>query len=960
MRITIILALLLASVCADKDKGGWSWGAEEAEQAKKEEHVLPSVVAPQEQGRSFRATFNQGGSVAAIPASQFNEPLPLEAHTSVVATQEQPQEGVVLLGSGENNNREARFLGLSDTLCRFGLGSGCDNKIKKKGHGYAPSINSQYGVPPPQYNSYGTPSFGNNFENTYQNKPKGHHKGHKKGSGGVTDLISGFFDSYTKPKGDKGKGKKPTYLPAGSLEPAYGVPIYIAEPTYGAPPLVDYAVPKPAYNPPKPSYSHPKPTYIDHHPPQPTYGVPAPSFVDTSYSAPIINQKPKYVQTPARLGAVHTVHTHTVAPVEATKVQHLHSHTHVYHGAQVIKPGSEGYVDVAHVPSSSYSSFQKKSDDSNTGGSILAGTSFVSASSGSSFGSSGSQSSVSNFNVPLEVSSTSHIKHNVNPFDAQFPSNAGKESSSSNAFSSHTKFIANNQNSQNQHGSSHSQHGNFQNQHGNSQNQHGSFQNQHGSSHNQHGNFQNQQSSFQNQQNFQGSAFQPSASEFGFKPTLTIEDMINQNSLHQFSRTIYRTDCHCVPEQFCSAENIIRPNRDLSHIIDARNSQNAVYSNATSEEDESEGNFTRTARAFDFSSAEGDEATVINATVANVTDSPAYNDYDYDTVAPETENVTDVPEVVRRKRDTDATSNFSDVQGRQLTGTTPGINGCGSGSVCCRRPVYNTARALPVCGISNDENIHGRIKTKNQDTGRAGFGEFPWQAAILKRSGREMVYVCGGTLIDQQYIVTAAHCLKELEASDLKVRLGEWDVRDKSEFYPHVEYDVTGMYVHPEFYEGNLENDVALMRLKGRVDNTLYPHIGPVCLPQANNDFTGQVCRITGWGKDDWGSEGEFQSILKETEVPVMNKNVCQQVLRTTKLGSSYKLHEGMMCAGGEENRDACKGDGGGPLVCRSKSGEFYLAGIVSWGIGCGERGVPGVYVDVPYYVEWMNSITRS
>ena len=81
----------------------------------------------------------------------------------------------------------------------------------------------------------------------------------------------------------------------------------------------------------------------------------------------------------------------------------------------------------------------------------------------------------------------------------------------------------------------------------------------------------------------------------------------------------------------------------------------------------------------------------------------------------------------------------------------------------------------------------------------------------------------------------------------------------------------------------------------------------PACLPERNSDFTGQVCRITGWGKDGWGAQGNFQAILKETEVPVVRKDICEQILRGTKLGPSYNLHQGMMCAGGEENKDACK-----------------------------------------------------
>ena len=85
------------------------------------------------------------------------------------------------------------------------------------------------------------------------------------------------------------------------------------------------------------------------------------------------------------------------------------------------------------------------------------------------------------------------------------------------------------------------------------------------------------------------------------------------------------------------------------------------------------------------------------------------------------------------------------------------------------------------------------------------------------------------------------------------------------------------------------------------------PHISPVCLPPPQSEFTGQTCTITGWGKDGWGSQGEFQAILKETKVPILNHEVCQQVLRTTKLGTTYNLHQGMMCAGGEANKDACK-----------------------------------------------------
>ncbi|XP_018016395.1 uncharacterized protein LOC108673120 [Hyalella azteca] len=906
MKVAFVMALLIATAASAPD-GGWSWGSEEKKAAAAVAEAQSSANSGIEQGRSHTKHFNTDGNVINIPAGGVSEPLPLEPHApstpAVVQAQlvgQVSQAGVV--GETEKD-RQARFLGISDTLCSWGVGVRCDNKIKKKGHGYPPSINSQYGVPVQAYDNYGAPYGSYVPEQTFN-----HHKnkGNKKG-GGVTDLISGFIDSYTKPKPEKGykPSKLPTYLPpAGSLQGAYEVPIYVAEPIQ---PFPTYGAPQPAYTPPASAYGAPEPPFIT---PKPIYQVShqkkgfaaQSSYAEPSYNSPVITpHKANHIQPVA---TVTSIFTRTVGPIDATKVQHLHSHTHVYHGAQVVPQGNDGYVDTHHIPTNTYNTnFKKKSDDnSNVVIGSSAPTSFTSSGSGkvgfgsevNGFQSGHSQSTVSDFNSQHQGVSTGHV-HNVNPFDSQSTSNFG--TTGNNGFSSHTKFIAQGTNQHN---------------------------------------------------TFHGQGFQPpSRPEFGFKPSLTIEDMIQQNSLHQFSRTIYRTDCHCVAEQYCSGENIIRPDRDLTHLIDARNRANLVYSNATSAENETEVDNRDVNSSYDFADYEDP---------ANATEAPEYYSYEDETVA--SGNITDVP-VVRRKRETNETTeeNFSDVQGRQLTGYTPGPQGCRAGTVCCRRPVYNPARALPVCGISNDENIHGRIKTKDSEPGRAGFGEYPWQAAILRRAEGEVVYVCGATLINQQFLVTAAHCVKDIDASLLKIRLGEWDVRDKSEFYPYVEFDVSGIYSHPEFYEGNLENDIAILRTDRFVDYSKYPHISPVCLPASRQDFSGQVCRITGWGKDGWGSEGDFQSILKETQVPILNSNLCQQILRTTKLGTSYSLPAGMVCAGGEENKDACKGDGGGPLVCRSSGGEFQLAGVVSWGLGCGQRGIPGVYVDVPYYIDWINSI---
>lgn len=93
-----------------------------------------------------------------------------------------------------------------------------------------------------------------------------------------------------------------------------------------------------------------------------------------------------------------------------------------------------------------------------------------------------------------------------------------------------------------------------------------------------------------------------------------------------------------------------------------------------------------------------------------------------------------------------------------------------------------------------------------------------------------------------------------------------------------------------------------------------------------------------------------------------MDNSTCQTLLKNTRLGKRFKLHKSFMCAGGEKGKDACKGDGGGPLMCPYSSEEdrYFLAGIVSWGIGCGQQDVPGVYGNVVEFINWIQNETKK
>lgn len=274
------------------------------------------------------------------------------------------------------------------------------------------------------------------------------------------------------------------------------------------------------------------------------------------------------------------------------------------------------------------------------------------------------------------------------------------------------------------------------------------------------------------------------------------------------------------------------------------------------------------------------------------------------------------------------------------------------------------------CGVRTAFGIAGRVQNNQPAPGtetQAEFGEFPAHAAILKRlSPGDSLFVCSAVLVSNQWLATAAHCVRKLRPEELKVRLGEWDVSRDDEFYPFVETNVRDILIHPEFQPSSLVNDIALLRLESPVDAQQMPHVAPACLAsQADlaSASAGQRCWVAGWGKDAFGTSGAFQSVLRKVDLPVVGRQECENALRyQTKLGRFFRLHASAICAGGERGKDACEGDGGAGLYCIDpETGLTKVLGLVSWGIGCGQRGVPGVYTNLAYLQAWIeNTIAGS
>ncbi|XP_071434162.1 transmembrane protease serine 9 [Pithys albifrons albifrons] len=246
-------------------------------------------------------------------------------------------------------------------------------------------------------------------------------------------------------------------------------------------------------------------------------------------------------------------------------------------------------------------------------------------------------------------------------------------------------------------------------------------------------------------------------------------------------------------------------------------------------------------------------------------------------------------------------------------------------------------------GLKSDCGYRPAMQTASRIVGgsEASRGEFPWQVSL--RENNE--HFCGAAILTEKWLVSAAHCFAEFQDPDMwAAYTGTTSLRGSDS--SAVKMDIAQIIPHPLYNADTADYDVAVLELKRPVTFTKY--IQPVCLPDAGHHFpTSKKCLISGWGylKEDFLVKPEF---LQKATVELLDQNLCSSLY-------SHVLTDRMMCAGYLEGKvDSCQGDSGGPLVCQEPSGRFFLAGIVSWGIGCAEARRPGVYTRVTKLRDWI------
>ncbi|XP_026753618.3 CLIP domain-containing serine protease HP8-like [Galleria mellonella] len=272
----------------------------------------------------------------------------------------------------------------------------------------------------------------------------------------------------------------------------------------------------------------------------------------------------------------------------------------------------------------------------------------------------------------------------------------------------------------------------------------------------------------------------------------------------------------------------------------------------------------------------------------------------------------------------------------------------------CSYKLLVVLSVLLVCGSVPSFHIHRNYKKCGVEASSNLIHRNPWLVFLEFHDQSDMIDIrCAGTLIDMWHVVTAAHCVKHY-TSKLVARFGEYDVSKSKDCMfsvcadPVVKIEVEEVIVPGGYKNHEYGSDIAILKLKYRAPYTDF--IRPVCLPTGPINQNA-IFIATGWG--EMISSNLYSDTKKMIPLPFCSLDDCRRVY------SRINLPDDIICAGGVNGMDTCRGDSGGPLLWIRERVE--LRGVINTGYSrCGTEGFPGLYISVENHLEWIEAIRNG
>ncbi|XP_061875886.1 acrosin-like [Colius striatus] len=274
------------------------------------------------------------------------------------------------------------------------------------------------------------------------------------------------------------------------------------------------------------------------------------------------------------------------------------------------------------------------------------------------------------------------------------------------------------------------------------------------------------------------------------------------------------------------------------------------------------------------------------------------------------------------------------IRNQRLCDISPGAEVLWAAASCGRQLKASSSGLLRVVGGTN-----------------AAPGTWPWIVSLQRPWGKRTKHFCGGSLINPQWVLTAAHCFDKFR------KIAKWRVvigtTKLSQLGPEAQVRrIKRLLRHEAYWQVTAENDIAVLELDQPIQ--CNEHVQLACLPQPDDVKLSELknCQVAGWGSTVARStEPEISDVLQEAKVHLIDTKLCNSSQWYTGAVHSYNL-----CAGYPQGGiDTCQGDSGGPLACQDSHADYYwVVGLTSWGKGCAREKQPGIYTSTQHFYNWI------